>query len=154
MSKQATKQRPSRPTPTARSLLAAASLILTACVLPSCVFIGSDKHAKLVHARDHNCEKAAVAVVRPVPNVAVTEGCTIKDATYYHVISGVSWKNTVAPLLKRVRFEHACEEEITWTVLNATNVGIDACDARMVYVSTIDGWVLNSQARPVDDTSS
>ncbi|MBV1862111.1 MAG: hypothetical protein KUG77_27080 [Nannocystaceae bacterium] len=109
------------------------------------MFIGSDKHAKLLHAHDHGCEKAAVAVRRPVPNVAVTQGCGTKDATYYHVLSGISWKNTVAPLLERVRFERPCDDEMTWTVLNATSIGISRCGTRMVYVSTIDGWVLNSE---------
>ena len=140
---QSAKPRAGRPSLAERPL-AATGLLLLANLLPSCVFVGSDKHAKLLHAHDHECKKAEVVVQRPAPNVAVTQGCGTKDATYYHVLSGITWRNTVAPLLERVRFERPCGDDVTWTVLNATSVGVSACGTRMVYVSTVDGWVLNS----------
>lgn len=104
----------------------------------------SDKWAKLRHAEAHDCNHKTVEVLeRPYSTVVVTEGCGGRDAEFSHVVSGVSWHNRVSTLLQRVRFEQKCEE-FEWSVVSDTAVGVDACGSRSVYVSTIDGWVLNS----------
>ena len=83
-----------------------------------------------------------------MPGVVDAEACGIRDVGV-EVPATPRW-NFGGEAVRRASFELSCPvEQLQFVLIDRDHGGVEGCGRRLVYMSTRNGWILNSLLNPV-----
>lgn len=125
---------------------ARAALLLTVSVLATACGGPLKAGFRLAHPE---CREDVSYWGRPgMPGVADAEACGIRDVGV-EVPATTRW-NFGGEAVRRASFELSCPvEQLEFVLINRDHAGVEGCGRRLVYMSTRNGWILNSHLNPV-----
>ena len=102
---------------------------------------GCDADASHFETIDSSVSKATVTVETATWKVDLCGTEQFLTVSY----GGKVWRFwTDAALRKKAPFDLDCDAKaITYTFIDATNVGVEGCGKRVTYIGTTSGWVAN-----------